>query len=146
MDYPLSKETASLFESIKHIDENGIEFWYGRELAPYLGYTQWRNFESVIEKAKDACKTATGAIENDFADASKIVKAGASEKPVQDYKLTRYACYLIAQNGDPRKEEIAEEKLRKDKIKGKEEANDVHYNIGVEVRKTIERIGGIIDF
>ena len=72
MDYPLSKEAASLFESIKHIDENGIEFWYGRELAPYLGYTQWRNFESVIEKAKDACKTATGATENDFADASKI--------------------------------------------------------------------------
>ena len=146
MDYPLSKEAASLFESIKHNDENGIEFWYGRELAPYLGYTQWRNFESVIEKAKEACKSATGDVLSYFADASKIVKAGASEKPVQDYKLTRYACYLIAQNGDPRKEEIAEEKLRKNNIKGKEEANDVHYNIGVEVRKTIERIGGIIDF
>ena len=56
MEYTLSKESASLFESIKHIDENGVEFWFGRELAPYLGYAQWRNFESVIEKAKDAHK------------------------------------------------------------------------------------------
>ncbi len=53
MEYTLTKEAASLFESIKHIDENGVEFWYGRELAPYLGYTQWRNFEAVIEKAVD---------------------------------------------------------------------------------------------
>ena len=108
MEYTLSKESASLFESIKHIDENGVEFWFGRELAPYLGYAQWRNFESVIEKAKDACKTASGDVLSNFADVSKIVKTGVAEKEVQDVKLTRYACYLIAQNGDPRKKEIAE--------------------------------------
>lgn len=253
MDFSLSKEAASLFESIKHIDENGTEFWYGRELAPHLGYAQWRNFESVIEKAKEACKSATGDVLSYFADVSKIVKTGIAEKEIQDCKLTRYACYLIAQNGDPRKNEIAEaqtyfaiqtryaeiqqmkeyqhltteeemrlflrrqmkehnsqlaeaaknagvkepweyarfqnagyrglyngmdedaihchkglsekekildhmgstelaanlfratqaeEKLRKDNIKGKVQANEVHYNVGVEVRKTIERIGG----
>ena len=109
MNYTLTKETASLFESIKHIDDDGVEFWYGRELAPCLGYTQWRNFESVIDKAKEACKSVIGTIENDFADVSKIVKAGALEKPVSDFKLTRYACYLIAQNGDStKKKEIAE--------------------------------------
>lgn len=108
MEYTLTKEAASLFESIKHIDENGVEFWYGRELAPYLGYTQWRNFEAVIEKAKEACKSATGDVLSNFADVSKIVKTGVSKKDIEDFKLTRYACYLIAQNGDPRKKEIAE--------------------------------------
>ena len=98
MEYTLSKESASLFESIKHIDENGVEFWFGRELAPYLGYAQWRNFESVIEKAKDACKTASGDVLSNFADVSKIVKTGVAEKEVQDVKLTRYACYLRAPN------------------------------------------------
>ena len=88
MEYTLSKESASLFESIKHIDENGVEFWFGRELAPYLGYAQWRNFESVIEKAKDACKTASGDVLSNFADVSKIVKTGVAEKEVQDVKLT----------------------------------------------------------
>ena len=95
MEYTLSKESASLFESIKHIDENGVEFWFGRELAPYLGYAQWRNFESVIEKAKDACKTASGDVLSNFADVSKIVKTGVAEKEVQDVKLTRYACLLL---------------------------------------------------
>lgn len=72
-------------------------------------YSQWHNFESVIDKAKEACKSVIGTIENDFADVSKIVKAGALEKPVSDFKLTRYACYLIAQNGDStKKKEIAE--------------------------------------
>ena len=89
MEYTLSKESASLFESIKHIDENGVEFWFGRELAPYLGYAQWRNFESVIEKAKDACKTA-----NLFARfakmppiLSKIVQADRKEKSLLNFPL-----------------------------------------------------------
>lgn len=104
----LTKESASLFESIRHLDENGVEYWSARELAPYLGYKRWESFPEVIEKAKKACETATGTFENDFRDVTKIVKAGATEKPISDVQLTRYACYLVAQNGDPRKSEIAQ--------------------------------------
>lgn len=104
----LTKEVASLFESIKHSDENGVEFWSARELAPYLGYKRWENFLEVLEKAKNACKSSVGTILNDFRDVMKIVKAGFTEKPLDDVELTRYACYLVAQNGDPRKPEIAQ--------------------------------------
>lgn len=104
----LTKEVASLFESIKHSDENGVEFWSARELAPYLGYKRWENFLEVLEKAKNACKSSVGTILNDFRDVTKIVKAGFTEKPLDDVELTRYACYLVAQNGDPRKPEIAQ--------------------------------------
>lgn len=104
----LTKEVASLFESIKHFDDSGVEFWSARELAPYLGYKRWENFLEVLEKAKQACKSSVGTILNDFRDVTKIVKAGFTEKPAQDIELTRYACYLVAQNGDPRKPEIAQ--------------------------------------
>lgn len=104
----LTKEVASLFESIKHSDENGVEFWSARELAPYLGYKRWENFLEVLEKAHNACKSSVGTILNDFRDVTKIVKAGFAEKPLDDVELTRYACYLVAQNGDPRKPEIAQ--------------------------------------
>ncbi len=104
----LTKEVASLFESIKHFDDSGVEFWSARELAPYLGYKRWENFLEVLEKAKQACKSSVGTILNDFRDVTKIVKAGFTEKPTQDIELTRYACYLVAQNGDPRKPEIAQ--------------------------------------
>ena len=96
------------FESIKHIDEDGIEFWYARELQKVLEYNKWENFEKVITKAKIACKN-TGISENEhFPDIRKTIKMPkGAEKEIKDYQLTRYACYLIAQNADPRKEVIA---------------------------------------
>lgn len=96
------------FEDIKHIDEFGTEFWYARELQKVLDYYEWRKFENVISKAKKACKnTGISDIEH-FVGADKMVQIGSGAKRIQtDYKLTRYACYLIAQNGDPRKEVIA---------------------------------------
>lgn len=101
-----AKEYAS-FESIKHISEEGSEFWYARELAVVLEYTQWRNFAKVIDKARIACKNSGYDIDDHFAEVSKMVEAGVASKHVLDFKLTRYACYLIVQNGDPRKEVIA---------------------------------------
>ena len=95
------------FEKIKHIRSNGSEYWLARELAVVLNYTEWRNFIKVIDKAMIACKNSTHNVIYDFVEINKIVDAGATSKPVKDYKLSRYACYLIVQNGDPRKEIIA---------------------------------------
>ena len=96
------------FEDIKKIDQDGVEYWEARELMVILEYTQWRNFENVIKKAKSACKLSGQAISDHFADISKVIKAGKGATPsIQDYKLSRYACYLIAQNGDSTKEPIA---------------------------------------
>lgn len=239
------------FEEIKHISEEGVEFWYARELSFVLDYVQWRNFEKVLQRAILACKNSGNAISDHFAEVSKTIEMPKSaKKHVIDYRLTRYACYLIVQNGDPRKEVIAlgqtyfaiqtrrqevadyfnqldednkrlvirgdikqwnqmlaeaahnagvisneeyaefqnagymglygglkveeihqkkglqksekildfmsstelianlfrisqtEEKLKKDKISTKEDANDVHFIVGKEVRGTIERVGG----
>src|SRR3990167_2421905 len=95
------------FEECAHRDGD-VEFWYARELQVLLGYDKWQNFETVIEKAKAGCTKAKQLIDDHFADVSKTIHMpkGAS-KEIPDTKLTRYACYLIAQNGDPRKEEIA---------------------------------------
>ena len=95
------------FEDIKHFREDGSEYWSARELAPALEYTQWRNFENVIKRAMIACENSGHSILDDFAEVSKIVEAGATSKPKKDYELSRYACYLIVQNGDPRKQVIA---------------------------------------
>ena len=85
-----------------------MEFWLARELQELLGYTQWRNFEAVIDKAKMACEKAGQAVSDHFADVSKMVDIGSqTQRPVDDMALTRYACYLVAQNGDPRKDAIA---------------------------------------
>lgn len=83
------------FEDIKHIREDGSEYWSARELAPALEYTQWRNFENVIKRAMIACENSGHSILDDFAEVSKIVEAGATSKPKKDYELSRYACYLI---------------------------------------------------
>ena len=95
------------FEDIKHVREDGTEFWYARDLALALDYVQWRNFEKVLKRAMIACENSGHDANCDFAEVSKIVEAGATTKPMRDYELTRYACYLIVQNGDPRKEIIA---------------------------------------
>ena len=95
------------FEDIKYIREDGSEYWSARELADVLDYSQWRNFQKVIDRAMIACDNSGHEVTYDFADLSKIVEAGATSKSIKDYELTRYACYLIVQNGDPRKEVIA---------------------------------------
>lgn len=103
----LVNTTEKDFESIKHIDENGVEFWYARELMTMLEYSKWGNFVKVIDKAKQSCKSSNINIIDHFADVGKMVKAGVANKKIDDLKLTRYACYLIAQNGDSRKKTIA---------------------------------------
>ena len=108
MESNLVNKTEKDFESIKHIDENGVEFWYARELMIMLEYSKWGNFIKVIDKAKESCKNSNINILDHFADVGKmIVVAKGAERKIDDYKLTRYACYLIAQNGDSRKKAIA---------------------------------------
>lgn len=96
------------FESIKKIDENGIEYWEARELMPVLGYDKWQNAEEVIARAAKACVNSGQTVDNHFTALSKMVSIGLNTvRQVRNWKLDRYACYLIAQNGDPKKQEIA---------------------------------------
>lgn len=100
--------SADTFEDIKHFNEYGQEFWFARELQKVLEYSQWRNFKSVIDKAKIACERSNNNILDHFADVSKTIDMpkGAT-KQIEDTMLSRYACYLIVQNGDPQKQVIA---------------------------------------
>ena len=101
-------KTNKSFEDIKHIDENGVEVWYARELMPILQYSNWQNFEKIIDKAKISCQNSDISVLDHFTDVNKMVQIGSGAYRKQiDYKLTRYACYLIAQNGDSRKKVIA---------------------------------------
>ncbi len=96
------------FEDIKHIDENGVEFWYARELQKVLNYSEWRKFEGVIKKARTSCENSGIDSSDHFVGIDKMVQIGSgATRKQQDYELTRYACYLIAQNGDSRKKVIA---------------------------------------
>jgi DNA-damage-inducible protein D len=107
MKKELIQKLHKSFEGCAH-QRDGVEYWLARELQGLLGYTQWRNFEAVIDKARLACANAGQAVEDHFAEVSKMVDIGsATQRPVDDLALTRYACYLIAQNGDPRKDAIA---------------------------------------
>lgn len=246
-----SPENKPAFESIKHINEYGEEYWTARELQTALGYKKWERFASIIGKAKESCKASGNKVSDHFPNAGKMIEAGkGAEREIEDYNLSRYACYLIAMNGDPRKKAIAlaqtyfavktrqqelieqydemtedekrlavrhemtehnkrladaahdagvlthkdfgtfqnygykglyggldakqiharkglkksqhildhmgttelaanlfratqtEEKLRRDNVKGKENANNTHFNVGREVRDTIGRLGG----
>ena len=103
-------DIKSLFFAFEGIvfDYNGVECWSAREIQKLLGYSKWDNFEKVIEKAKISCANAGEEVSNHFPDIKKMVSIGSgAEKPIDDVLLTRYACYLIAQNGDSRKEEIS---------------------------------------
>ena len=160
-------KNSKTFEDIKHIDENGIEFWYAREIMEVLQYSKWQNFEKIIDKAKTSCKNSDISAFEHFTDVSKTIKMPkGAEKTILDYKLTRYACYLIAQNGDSRKRVIAlaqtyfavqtrkqeisekeysmltEQKLKKDNVQTEKEVNKTHYNIGKNIREVIAKNGG----
>lgn len=100
--------SEKIFEDIKHYTEDGIEFWYARELQSVLEYKKWGNFLKVIDKAKEACENAQQSTPDHFADVGKMIQlAKGAEREIEDMMLSRYACYLIVMNGDPRKEVIA---------------------------------------
>ncbi|MFR8169927.1 MAG: DNA damage-inducible protein D [Marvinbryantia sp.] len=109
MDEKKIGKLKRLFDDVIHISEDGtIEFWYARELQPLLGYSRWENFELVIKKAMISCENAGGNVNDHFRGVTKMIKlAKNAERGIKEYVLTRYACYLIAQNGDVRKDEIA---------------------------------------
>src|SRR5256885_2212036 len=96
------------FESVKQISPYGVDYWSARQLAPLLGYARWENFEIAIKRAKTACEQVGQVAKDHFPDTTKMIQAGkGAQREVSDYSLSRFACYLIAQNGDPRKKEIA---------------------------------------
>ena len=104
----LSKKVLSVFEQIKQTDENGNEFWMARQLAKALEYTDFRNFTSVIEKAKEACKNSKQPVEEHLVEANEEINHGkGAVNRYPSYKMSRYACYLIVQNADPSKEVVA---------------------------------------
>jgi len=135
----ISKLTKN-FEDYAH-NEKGLEFWFVRDLQKLLGYDDLRNFLNVVEKAKESCKNAKFDVLDHFVEVTKMVPLGSgSEREVEDIMLTRYACYLIAQNGDSRKEEIAfaqtyfaiqtrKQELIEERIKLKERFDVVPYHL-----------------
>jgi len=110
MHTALVNELTQSFEARAQRLENGVEYWLARDLQELLGYSNWQNFTQIIEKAKAACQTVGAKTSHHFTDVSKIVRIGvgtSTTRKIEDIMLTRYACYLIAQNGDPRKSQIA---------------------------------------
>ena len=100
-------QRVSPFDAIRQVDDAGNEYWSARDLAKLLGYKDWRNFTKAIVKAKDACNGSRQAVSAHFGETTEIVRAGATNKPRENYHLTRYACYLIVQNADPSKPIVA---------------------------------------
>ena len=134
----ITKKQYKYFDDIKHIDENGMEFWYARELAEVLDYAEWRNFLKVIKRSMIACDNSGNNTLDHFVEVDKMVEIGSKTKrKIKDYELTRYACYLIMQNGDPRKEIIA---LGQTYFAVQTYGQEVE--VGRKVRKAIKNIGG----
>ncbi len=103
-----NKYTKNTFENIKHIDEHGNEYWYARELSKVLEYRDWRNFFKVLKKAKEACKNSGFNVDEQLVEVNKLSRRNNNAiANIQDYKLSRYICYLIVQNADPSKEVVA---------------------------------------
>ncbi|RED91374.1 DNA damage-inducible protein D [Marinoscillum furvescens] len=108
MKHELIQSLTETFEEHSNNTENGIEFWFARDLQHLLGYTEWRNFQKVIIKAKITCETSENNVSDHFVDVNKTIQMPkGAEKEIDDIMITRFACYLIAQNGDPKKEPIA---------------------------------------
>jgi DNA-damage-inducible protein D len=198
--YNITNYNESVFESIKHIDENGCEYWYARELGKVLDYSEYRKFLPIIKKAITSCINSNESVSNHFGEVAVMVAIGSNAKrKLKDYKLSRYACYLIVQNSDSskpvvalgqtyfaiqtRKQELSEKeynelsedekrlyrrnqarkgnynlnktavnsgvkdlaRFHKARYKGlynEYTANSVHYEVGMEVRNSIKRLGG----
>ncbi len=129
-------KNSKTFEDIKHIGEDGVEYWYARELKTVLNYKEWRKFDGVIEKAKMACENSNVNALDHFVEADKMVQIGSGAKRKQiDYKLSRYACYLIAQNGDSRKKVIALAQTYFAVQTRKQEINEKEYSLLTEDEK-----------
>jgi len=108
MKTELVQSLTTNFEACAQQADNGVEFWLARDLQHLLGYSEWRNFLAVVNKGKTACEVSGHTVADHFVDVNKMVDLGSgSQRDIDDIMLTRYACYLIAQNGDPRKQEIA---------------------------------------
>lgn len=124
------------FESIKHVDEFENEYWYARELMHALEYKKWQKFINVIDNAKTACEKSGSLIDNHFTQVGKMVDIGSNtSRKIKDYKLSRYACYLIVQNADPRKKEVALGQTYFAIQTRKQEISEKEYNLLTEDEK-----------
>ena len=136
----IKEYTEKVFEDIKHIDAKGNEYWLARELMPLLEYTLWQNFHRKIKVAMENCINSNSAISDHFIDANKMVDIGSNTKrEIQDYKLSRYACYLIVLNCDPRKKIIALAKTYFAIQTRKQELSEKEYNELTEDEKRLYR-------
>ena len=142
------------FERIRRVSSSGSEFWSSQDFFQALGYTDYRNFEAVVEKARTACFNSGQRVEDHFVGVTEMIEIGkGGQRAVKTVMMSRYACYLVIQNADPAKEVVAlgqtyfavpqaEDKLRREKIAGKDKANRAHHEVGAKVRQTIKELGG----
>ena len=136
----LKEYTEKIFENLKHTDENGSEYWLARELMPVLEYTLWQRFSNVIKKAIENCKNSNHNVSNHFIGTDKMINlAKGAVRNIQDYKLTRYACYLIVLNCDPRKKVITLAKTYFAVQTRKQELSEKEYNKLTEDEKRLYR-------
>ena len=136
----IKEYTGKVFENIKHIDENGNEYWLARELIITLEYKEWRKFNNVIKKAMEACTGSNYYVLDHFVFENKMVSIGSNTiRKIQDYKLSRYACYLIVMNGNPKKKIIALAQTYFAIQTRKQELSEREYNELAEDEKRLYR-------